>query len=986
MLCTNCGSETPVVQGRCTICHAELAPKVSPKVAAGLLTPPLPATSQASDPDVTRLPFDPPPIPGDDATRLATGTDAPRTPPVANMAAGDTSPSGTSAHQHGLLAHGQAFGARYHIIRLLGAGGMGAVYQAWDQELEVAVALKIIRSESIADPNAALDMERRFKRELLLARQVTHRNVVRIHDLGEINGVKYITMPYIQGSDLASVLKREGKLTVPRALAIARQVASGLSAAHEAGVVHRDLKPANIMIDADDHALIMDFGIARSTSSSAGGTVAGAVVGTLEYMAPEQARGEVVDQRADVYAFGLILYDMLVGRRQSSRASSLVSELMERMKEPPPTARSIDPTIPEALDRIVTRCLQPDPAARFQTSAEVGAALDLLDAEGRLLRGTAATAIPLPAPIGPGGALPFWKRPLIWAIAACLALVLAGTLWFTRSTTVEDHSTTAGRSVVPPTSERKLMAVLPFRVAGDPAALGFVATGVTESLATRLFQLKDVSVASASAVESVAKDAPIAKVAQSLGVNMVVTGSVQGDSNRIRILVNLEDTVAGKRRWSQEFSGVVGDLLTLEDRISAELLTALNLEPSIEETARGASHPTENIEAYELYLKGRNSMRGQQDLRNVRAAIGSYEEALKKDPRFALAYAGLADAALQVYRETRESLWADKALFTAQQAQQLDDNLVEVHFALGSVYQARGRTAEAIVELRRGLELAPNSDEGHRRLGEAYLRNGQTNEALRAYQKAIDVNPYYWMNYNWLGAAYLQLGAYDKAVEANRKVLELEPDNVNGHNDMGVAYLQLGQYDQAATAFQNALKALPTPETFTNLGTAYYYSGKFKEAVPMYAKAVELSPNSELFIGNLGDGYRWAGERDKAIAAYDKAIALAYKELLVNPRSATTKSNLAIYYAKKGDAEQSLKFIRDARAIDAADVNIMYNEVLVNALASRPSDALTALDNTLKAGYPTVIVASDPDLGGLRKDPRFAQLMARFKPHQPAQD
>lgn len=534
-----------------------------------------------------------------------------------------------------------------------------------------------------------------------------------------------------------------------------------------------------------------------------------------------------------------------------------------------------------------------------------------------------------------------------------------------------------------PLGQRKLLAVLPFRIAGDEATLGYLGTGVTEALFTKLFQLKDVAVASSSAVENAPKGASLDKIARSLGVTLLVTGTVQGDANRIRILVNLDDTAAGKRRWSQEFSGVAGDLLTLEDQIFAQLLTALDVEQSMEERARSVSHPTENIEAYELYMKGRNAMRGQQDLRNVRTAIGFYENALKKDPRFALAYAGLADSSLQVYRETRERAWADKALVAAEQAQRLDDKLVEVHFALGSVYQARGKTTEAIVELRQGLELAPNSDEGYRRLGDAYLRNNLTDEAIQAYETAIQVNPYYWMNHNWLGAAYLQLGAYEKAVEANKKVLELEPDNVNGHNDLGVAYLQLGQYDKAAVAFQSSLKVLPTAETYTNLGTAYYFSGKFNDAVPMYEKAVELNPNGELFLGNLGDGYRLAGQKDKAMASYDKAIALAYKALEVNPRIASTRSNLAGYYAKKGDSAQALKFIHEARTIDKTDVNIMYNEALVHALANRTPDALTALENAFKAGYPIVAAENDPDLRIVRDDPRFAQLTTRFKAKPP---
>ena len=256
------------------------------------------------------------------------------------------------------------------------------------------------RVEGCADrrrhrPRNDADLERRFKRELLLARQVTHKNVVRIHDLGEIDGIKYITMPYLKGADLSSVLGESGKLSVPVALRIARQIVSGLRAAHDAGVIHRDLKPANIMIDTESNAIIMDFGIAQSNATKANETAParvaggfdpwatgfGAVMGTLRYMAPEQARGEAVDHRADIYAFGLILRDMLLGGR-SDGDQSAYEELSQRIEDGLPPARSIDAAIPEALDEVISRCLCIDAASRYQTSAELAADVERLDEQG----------------------------------------------------------------------------------------------------------------------------------------------------------------------------------------------------------------------------------------------------------------------------------------------------------------------------------------------------------------------------------------------------------------------------------------------------------------------------------------------------------------------------------------------------------------------------------------------------------------------------
>src|SRR5438034_3382586 len=312
MLCPRCSHSTPVPVGRCPACGATF-----------------PDATVATDVmriDTTGLP---PGATFGASTGSGPTVDAPSGATIGGktMGAGSTMGATIGATIGGATPHsavlagplriGQSFSARYHIIKVLGVGGMGAVYQAWDAELSVAVALKVIRIDA-SRRSASSEAEKRFKQELLLARQVTHKNVVRIHDLGEIDGIKYITMPYVKGDDLSTVLRRDGKLPVARALEIARQIAGGLGAAHDAGVVHRDLKPANIMISADGLALIMDFGISASSEEA----TSGGIVGTLEYMAPEQSTGAAVDGRADIYAFGLILYEMLTGPRVVSATSA----------------------------------------------------------------------------------------------------------------------------------------------------------------------------------------------------------------------------------------------------------------------------------------------------------------------------------------------------------------------------------------------------------------------------------------------------------------------------------------------------------------------------------------------------------------------------------------------------------------------------------------------------------------------------------------
>jgi eukaryotic-like serine/threonine-protein kinase len=944
MVCSYCGGSTPETGGFCMSCGRPIS---HGSATAGVLTPPAPITQ--------------PGMPGSTGSDDAAVTVFQRRRPAAD----------------GGLGVGESFGSRYHILRILGTGGMGAVYQAWDNELAVTVALKVIRPEGLQNRDEADDLERRFKRELLLARQVTHKNVVRIHDLGQINGIRYITMPYIEGADLATILRARGKLPVSRALTIIRQVVAGLAAAHEAGVVHRDLKPANIMITPEDQAIIMDFGIARSTSPTRDQTMAGSVVGTLEYMAPEQARGETVDHRADIYALGLILYYMLIGRKQPVGHDSAMTELLQRMQRAPASPRTIDPSIPEEIDRLTTTCLQPDPAARFQTTADLAVALARLDERGTAIDAAERTIIAKSESPTPPSKSVLLVHPWRWALGAVLTVSVVAGVWL-EVRILRPTASAVNNAPAPSIQARKLIAVLPFTAPASGGTLAHVAAGIEEALSARLFQSKDVSLASGTAVERARALGSPERIGRELGVNLIVSGSVQSAGDRLQVDIALDDLSSRRRLWTQRYTGLAEDLLTLEDQIYQALLAALAITPASDELARIISHPTENFEAYDLYLKGRIAMRGQQDPKNVQSAITLFEQALAKDTGFALAYTGIADGALVMYRATRDAAWTARALSAAAQAVRLDDKLVEVHLTLGNVYQAIGRGAESIVELRTAVQLAPNSDDAYRRLGRAYLRAGRGADAIEAHQKAVAINPYYWLNHNSLGAALLEVGQYDKSIEANRRVIELEPENVNGHNDLGAAYLQTGRFTQAAEAFDKALKLQPTPETYSNLGIAYYYVGKFKESVPMFEKAVELNPNAEQWAGNLGDGYRWAGLPEKAASAYDAAIALAVKELRTNPRNAIARGNMGLYYVKKGDLVRGLRFLNDARAINRTNVDLIYEEAIAYALANRTTEALASLKAAFDAGYSVTLAANDPDLRSLKTDTRFAEILKQY--------
>jgi len=563
-----------------------------------------------------------------------------------------------------ILKVGEAFGSRYRIDKLLGFGGMGAVYKAWDNELDIAVALKVIRPEVAADPALAEQLDRRFKRELLLARQVTHKNVVRIHDLGNIEGVKYITMTFIEGEDLLALLKREGTVPVREALRILRPVVSGLHAAHEAGVVHRDLKPANLMIEeSTGESYIMDFGIASSATPTGVDVVeglvdaksrkragvteesqAGAVVGTLQYMPPEQFMGRSVDQRADIYAFGLIFYDLLVGRRRIEKAESAFSEFRGRVEQAPPTVRSIDPEIPEDVDRIISRCLDPDPEARYQTSHDLEADLDRLDEDG----------IPLPI-------TRLLTRRLVVASTALVVVLLGGTWWLASlrgpavepdpfSVLVADFSNQTGDSSFDGALEQALaigMEGASFISAMPPANAHQIAeqiqpgTALDENMARLVSRREGVSVILVGEISSDGDRYALSVLALDPGLE---PGEGKPLASARATAANKDTVLAAVGKIAAELRGELGDTTPKSDRLAAA------------ETFTAAS-----LEAMSAYARGQDlAVQGE-----FEDALVAYQEAVASDPEFGRAYAGMGvvygnlrreDAAEESYQKAFKNL------------------------------------------------------------------------------------------------------------------------------------------------------------------------------------------------------------------------------------------------------------------------------------------------------------------------------------------
>ncbi len=845
----------------------------------------------------------------------------------------------------GSLMPGAMLGSRYRIEGEAGEGGMGKVYRARDLELNRTVALKVVRPELANDPQTV----ERLKQEILLTSRISHPHVLRIHDLGEAGGLRFISMAWVDGEDLAGLIRRSGPLPEERIRALAQQICEGLEAAHREGIVHRDLNPRNILLSSGGDACIGDFGLAETLNvqQAAQLTQISNLSGTPRYMSPEQAEGKPVDQRTDIYSLGLVLYEMATGQ-PPFKSDSALHTMFQRVTEVPKNPKLLNPAISESLAASIMRCLERDPNQRY------GSASELLEELRRQK--------PRPAAIR--------RKWLYPAVAAAMALIVAAVIFLVLRN--------RNGKIQPPKGERYI-AVLPFRTLSSDADVKYEADGIADAISSRLFSLSAVHLISPLALQDVDLSQPVGNIARKVGANIVVEGTVQAQGDRISVIANIDDVERHTRLWSKSFTGLRADLLTLEDQLGTQLVSGLHLSTGAADRERASGPPTQNIEAYDLYLKGRDNLKNRRDVQGASAALASFQQACTKDPSFALAWAGVADASLLMYRLKRESFWAEKALAAAREAESSNDALPDVHFALGSVFSATGKNAEAIQEIQRALQLAPNSDNGYIRLGHAYLKAGQSEAALKALSRAVELNPYYWNNHMQLGVAYLQMGRNDDALKEFKRVTELDPGSASAYNNIGDVYHRQSKWNESLPAFRKALELEPSSDAYSNVGTALFFLGRYGEAIPMFEKAVQMNPNQEAAVGNLADAYRQDGQWEKAQATYDRAIELTYQQLEVNPQDSIALGDLALYYAKKGGTAKALQLVSRARTIDGADVSLMYDEAVVDTLAGHAEDAMKALERALNSGYSVGEARADPDLKALRSLPGFEDVLKKHE-------
>ena len=817
---------------------------------------------------------------------------------------------------------------------------MGSVYRALDLELHRTVALKVVKDELVEDPIA----HERLKQEILLASRISHRNVLRIHDLAEADGLHFISMAWVEGDDLEKLIRREAPLSEERIRHLGEQLCLGLEAAHEEGIVHRDLKPSNILLDEKGHVCIADFGLAQPLQGPHAVNAASEVSGTPLYMSPEQVEGKEIGEASDLFSLGLILYEMATGE-VPFRGDSPISAMLRRVIEAAKNPQLVNPNLSDSLSAIILRCLERDPNDRYPSVAALRAQLCPAPVTTESNSRAAASIKTTPA----------LRRTWRYGIAgACGALALAGWLFWQhrRATSLTSETPKGG----------KYIAVLPFRPLGTDPKIKFDAEGLGEAISSRLLSLSSVHPISAQALERVDLRQSEDKIAKEVGANLIVRGSVQEENENISVDVRVDNIETNQTIWNSHFGGIRKDLFNLQDQVSNGLAIALAGEPSAKDLERMPFKPTQDLAAFDLYLAGREILKNHRDADSAKAALQQFQAASVKDPSFALAWTGIADASLLLYRVTKDPIWSAKAVNAAEEAARRNDRLPEVPFALGSAYTATGRNAQAIEEIKRALKLAPNSDDGYVRLGRAYMATGQRNASLAAFKKAVELNPYYWYNHKQLGVAYAQFGHNQEALKQFKEQTELNPQDASGFSNLGAIYYKLDQLNESIPQFKKALELHASYDVYSNLGTVYQRLGRYEEAVRMFKKAVEINPNQAGAASNLGEAYRAAGKSQEASETFNTGIKLAYAELQVNPQNTQALLNLAICYAGTGNLPKALEIMRRARSIDGNDSELAYRQATMLARDRRLAEAEAALRQAFKGGYSRREAEDEPDL------------------------
>ena len=844
---------------------------------------------------------------------------------------------------------------RFLIRERLGGGGMGEVYLADDTGLKRQVALKRISPALRADAES----RQRLWKEAEWASRLNDPHIAAVYDVIDDGGEVFVVMEYVEGETLRHRIGRP--LSITEFLSIATQCAAALTAAHKAGLLHRDIKPENIMLTRDGQVKALDFGVARELPGSDHATTrhtfeSARFAGTLPYMAPEILEEKEGDGRSDIFSLGVVFYESLSGKNPFRRAGFLDTCNAILHQDPPRLSRQ-NSDVPEGIEKIVSKMLAKNREARYATAADLDVDLRLLSRSPQLQHA--------PSPQVP-------KKFLVLVTAAVLVAALG---LLARNPRVQQRARILlGITHVP---RQKLLAILPFRaLEGDVETASFT-DGLTATLTTKLTQLTDnhsLGVISASEIQ--AKQVTTADQAYAeFGVNLVLEGTLSQSGDLLRINYDLVDPRTHHQLRGESFDLPASDPFAVQDRVVNGAVQMLELEVPPAERQVLDSHGTQIPAAETLYLQGRGYLQNYDRSENNDSAIQVFQQALKLDPNYALAYAGLGDAYWKKYTDDKDPHWVESSRESCEKAVSLDPKLAAAHECLGTLYSGRGQYESAVTEFESALKTEPTNDDAIRGLAKTYEQLGKLSDAEKTYQRAIDLRPQYWAGYNWLGAFYANHTRYADAAKMFSKVISLAPDSFRGYYNLAAVNVALGQYAEAITNLNRSIAIRPSSTAYANLGMAYFCLRRFDEAAQSFEQAVKL--NDKLYDGwwDLGDAYSFVPAKSGlAKGAYEKCISLANEAVNVDAKDSLAFSTRGICQAMLGDRAAAFADLQRAQSIAPDDPEVSFDTAVVYNHFGETDSALQWLGKAVSAGYSTSIARDYPFFDKMRSDPRFQKI------------
>jgi eukaryotic-like serine/threonine-protein kinase len=772
----------------------------------------------------------------------------------------DQAPPGPSS-EAAVSMVGKTLG-HYRILEKIGAGGMGVVYRARDERLDRDVALKVLPGGTLADEAS----RKRFRREALSLSKLNHPNIETVHDFDTQQGVDFLVMEYIAGESL-DVKVASGPLPENETVRLALQLAEGLAAAHEQGVVHRDLKPGNLRVTPDGRLKILDFGLAKlispkpageaATTESLAETQAGTIAGTLPYMSPEQLRSEKVGARTDIYAVGVLLYEMATGRRPflERQTPRLIDAILHQAPQSPCV---LNQRVSPGLEGFILKCLEKDPNLRYQTAGELRTDLE------RLSAGSSVAAVRQR------------RARLRWPLAVIggLLALLVGIMGLNVRGLRDQLLTAVGarRAVSLPRIES--IAVLPLENLSHDPDQEYFADGMTEELITELAKMRALRVVSRTSVmQYKGMRKPLSQIAKELNVDGVLVGSVQRSGHEVLVTAHLIRAATGRHLWAQSYERNLREVLELEGDLAQAIAREIRVALSPEEETRLASARPVSPEAHEAYLKGRYYWNKRTE-DGAKKSLSYFRQAIEDDPTYAQAYSGLADSyvALTGYGKPPPNEVLALAKAAATKALELDDKLAEAHSSLALTRDYEWDWAGAEREHRRAIELNPGYATAHHWYATHLARMGRLAEAVAESKRAQELDPLSPILSANLAHMSLCAGQYTQDFEALRKLSELDPDFPWLHHQLGRWYEEQGRYEEAIAEHRKALSLSEGhPYIMAGLGHTYAVAGEKAEALKVLSDLKELSERRYVSPVYVSVVYAGLGDMDDALVWLQKA-------------------------------------------------------------------------------------------------------------------